>query len=299
MPLTTKKQIKRPAGDSATETLAKKPAQAAKKTKKEFPTFDASPSPESKVDEQADMKLDESTITPQQRHVWKKALSLPEGVTGSVPAEVRESYQQASTPKLRNAVVNAFTDKSCSYGDKIKFSNATVMKFRKQFHVKTEKQTAQGLSYTALRSDLGHGDLKAGAQAIDEGLETGDIVKHNGLYYMKSHMMEEARSSESSSVVKATAKNVQNEDFDQLADALEGHSWAQFALMGERMRALPSTHKEAVTKPPSAEAMEHLETAVEKATRVCRDVRGTVLALSKILREGKMVGGGLNYQDAD
>ena len=108
---------------------------------------------------------------------------------------------------------------------------------------------------------------------------------------MKSHLMEESRTAESSSIVKATAKNLQIEDVDQLADALGGHSWAQFALIGERLRTLPSAHKEKVTKPPSAEAMEHLETAVEKASSVCRDVRATILSLSKLLNSGKVVRG--------
>lgn len=119
----------------------------------------------------------------------------------------------------------------------------------------------------------------------------GDIVKQNGLYYMKSHLMEESRTAESSSIVRATAKDVQIKDVDELADALGGHSWAQFALIGERLRALPSAHKEKVTKPPSAEAMEHLETAVEKTSTVCRDVRSTVVALSKLLNSGKVVRG--------
>ena len=44
----------------------------------------------------ADFQFDASSITVQQRHVWKQALKLPIGHDGSPPPEVRETMRKGS-----------------------------------------------------------------------------------------------------------------------------------------------------------------------------------------------------------
>ena len=61
------------------------------------------------------------------------------------------------------------------------------------------------------------------------------------------------------------------------------HDWAQFAVLGERLLPLEDGKVDSEIKPPSAEALGHLETAIEKCQRLCQHVKKISIELSKYI----------------
>ena len=57
----------------------------------------------------------------------------------------------------------------------------------------------------------------------------------------------------------SVAKDVDHEEWEKNASELMPHDWAQFALLGERMIPLDDGKVDSEIKPPSAEALGHLE----------------------------------------
>ena len=68
-----------------------------------------------------------------------------------------------------------------------------------------------------------------------------------------------------------------------IASELMPHDWAQFALVGERLLPLEDGKVHSEIKPPSAEALGHLETAIEKCQRLCHDVKTISTHLSNYI----------------
>ena len=127
------------------------------------------------VKEEPDL-VDSSAISPQQRHVWKKALCIPHGLPGSLPHDVKQQWGMAVKPKDRNIIVNTFLSTETAYKDELKWEEGTMQKFRTVYKEKLDVQRGIGKTYTELRSDLGRGNLSEGQKAIEEGLECGDIT---------------------------------------------------------------------------------------------------------------------------
>ena len=67
------------------------------------------------------------------------------------------------------------------------------MRWRDAFREKSLRSDLKGVTWTELRSDLGKGNLAAGETAINEGLNRGDIVQKQGLYFMKSQLMSDTQ----------------------------------------------------------------------------------------------------------
>ena len=66
-----------------------------------------------------------------------------------------------------------------------------------------------------------------------------------------------------------------------MASEFMPHDWAQFALLGERVLPLEVGKVDSEIKQPSAEALGHLETAIEKCQRACQDVKKLSTQLPK------------------
>ena len=62
-------------------------------------------------------------------------------------------------------------------------------------------------------------------------------------------------------------------DFDEVAQQLASHDWAQFAILDVRQSEIAPGHSEQASVPPSDEAIEHLNCAIDKAQKIGREVR--------------------------
>ena len=81
----------------------------------------------------------------------------------------------------------------------------------------------------------------------------------------------------------SVAKDVDHEEWEEMASEFIPHDCAQFALLGERLLPLADGQVESEIKPPSAEALGHLETAIEKCQRLCQHVKKISIKLSKYI----------------
>ena len=79
----------------------------------------------------------------------------------------------------------------------------------------------------------------------------------------------------------SVAKDVDHEEWEKLASELMPHSRAQFALRGERLLPLEDGKVDSEIKPPSAEALGHLEAAIEKCKRLCPHAKKSSTELPK------------------
>ena len=181
---------KRPAAEDL--TLCKRPAALQEPPQTNDVTSDDDPLVKEEPSDD-ELAFDASTITPQQRHVWQKAVKVPTGMPGGVPEEVMAEYNRAQGPKQRAMVVNAFVGKEVGYGSQINFSATQVERFVSSFTMRSDTVKVLGQTFTDLRSELGHGNLAAGEQAITEGLASGDIVLKNGLYIRSSQLQQKTK----------------------------------------------------------------------------------------------------------
>ena len=224
--------------------------------------------------ESDDFQNDTSSITHQQRYVWNKLLNLPIGHEGSPPPEVREKYENAPTPKIRAVIVNHFVPKNVRYRDVIKFHQGRLHKFLERFVEHKESNRVQGYTLTELRSILGHGDLKNGKVAVEQGLACGDIQRKGQRYYMGRHFISNEQHWREGYGFDSVAKDVGHEEWEGMASELMPHDWGESALLQK---------VDSEIKPPSPEALGHLETAIEKCERLCHDVRKLSTQLSKYI----------------
>ena len=196
-----------------------------------------------------DFQNDTSSITPQQRYAWKHALNLPIGYEGSPPAEVRQNYLKAPTPKTRAAIVNHFVPKDVSYRHIIKFEQSRLHKFLERFVEHKESMRAEGYTFTELRSILGYGNLENGTIALEEGLACGDIQKKRQKYYMARHSISKKEHWREGYGFDSFAKDADHEKWQKIASELMPHDWAQFALLGKRLLPLKDGKKHSKIKP--------------------------------------------------
>ena len=118
---------------------------------------------------------DTSGITPQQRHVFGKALKGLPGLPGSLPADIADSWRAATKPADRNAIVNALVDKDVAYGGDVKFDVETLIELRQTLKSSSDEKSAYGMTRTEMEAYL------RGASQMELGLERGDVVeKYDG-----------------------------------------------------------------------------------------------------------------------
>ena len=221
------------------------------------------------------------TITPQQRHVFKKALQGLPGMPTTLPPEVKEQWEAASArgPKAKAAVANSVIAKDVQYGDAPIFTEVVLKRFRETFELSLDKTSAVGVTYTKLKAELGGG--KAGEQAIDEGIARNDIVEKNGLFYMRTHEVSRETSDRSGHSLSGQ-QDLEQRTYEETADSLAIHDWAQFALLGRRTLALRDKHDEELSKPPSEEAQNMCHDAYDKTTRAIMACRKCARGLTNI-----------------
>ena len=143
---------KRPAAADPGPVPLKKPAswQAYAKDEGEKPP-DEAPTPEDDVDFQ---------ITPQQRHVWKKAWP-------TLPEDVKKAYMEAKNSrelgacKRANAIINSVVDKDCAYKDTVTIDARTFERFRKVVRKTTKSEGCVGYTKTQMIGSGMLGSLQA------------------------------------------------------------------------------------------------------------------------------------------
>ena len=226
-----------------------------------------------------DDKPDTTTITPQQRHVFKKCIDKLPGMPGAAPQEVQEAWQAACAagPKAKAAIVNSLIPRDATYSHAIDFDSRTLEVFTKKFSKKTKLNQARGRSYTQLKADLGHGEI--GAQAIKDGLAANDIQEKDGLYFMREELVAVLEGTSDSSRVKGT-RRVDAETWNDTVAELGAESWAQFAFNNKRQLAL-TNGESSKSKPPTQEAQLMLEEAYEKIQKSIKGVRNHAMMIMR------------------
>ena len=119
---------------------------------------------------------------------------------------------------------------------------------------------------------------------IKEGLDNGDIIQDGRVYYTaEEHKAKMSQKTEkcSHSAVAAEGHGKSLEFFQDMADKLMGHDWAAWALLNTRVAALPPSHDEDRSTPPSEEALAHLNTSIERAQKLGRDIRTAAQSVSR------------------
>ena len=143
-------------------------------------------------EEEEDLRigLDDSSITQQQRSVFNKAMAGLPGLPGSLPDEIRETYEKAKhqSPKVRNAIVNAVVPKDASYGQKVVVTPKVLTKFKHMFQTTSDSRQIHGIGHTDLAMQWGHGNYELGKQAIHIAEEAGELLVKDGLCYRRSHV---------------------------------------------------------------------------------------------------------------
>ena len=81
-------------------------------------------------------EADGRPVTPQQRHVFKKAMNTFGSLPGSLPPEVKEAYENATTPQERAVIVNASVPRDVGYKDMFDKSSMDIQVFRKVMNQK-------------------------------------------------------------------------------------------------------------------------------------------------------------------
>ena len=133
MPVAKKVVIKKPSAKKApVAKVAEKKVAMKKPSAKQAEKNDEAAKEKAGAKEGPDTK----PMTPQQRHVFKRALELPPGIPGSAPADVREAWGQANHPKARAAIVNACVPRDSKYSGQPKFDEATLLKIRQVVELK-------------------------------------------------------------------------------------------------------------------------------------------------------------------
>lgn len=267
------KPMKRPASGSLPDReLEKKPSSA---TALDWAAASSEPAAthdddlDDAPDDASVQLIDKSTITPQQRHVWKKALN------SGLPPLVKEEWERASQkgPKERNLVINATIPRAATYATEPNFTPAVLNRLKEISKIQRRDQSSMGKTLTQL---LGEGYTQ---KLIDDGLERGDVTEEHGLYYMRTDLRVVSDvATDTRSANTTTPKEV---EWDELSKELEFHDWALFSLCNKRAKAIKDTSVE--KKPPSSEeAQKHLQDATDAAARVLANVRKIARELMKL-----------------
>ena len=104
-------------------------------------------------------------------------MKVPEGQAGCIPPRVLEMFKAAKGPRQKAIIVNSFVPKNTPYKGSIEWKGTKIERFIESYTSQTDTTEILGVTWTELRSSLGHGNLEAGAAAIEEGLANGDIKK--------------------------------------------------------------------------------------------------------------------------
>ena len=194
-------------------------------------------------------------MTPAQRHVFRKALKALEGADASLAPEIRSDWALAvekGKPADRARVINATIDRKVTYANTFSAKKLDLKKYNKLTASANSKHSAHGRTRTAMGVAWGHGDLARGAAAVNLGLQRGHLQERNGLIFEVSHTIDIQRGEEQCVAGEAAASSC---EFDMMQGEVKKHlgwlSWAE-----------AKQHADGKTRPPSADAKSHIETAV-------------------------------------
>ena len=223
-------------------------------------------------------ELDSRPVTPQQRHVFKKALEALPGLPGSLPAPVQEAWEQAAKgrPGDRAAIINATVPRDVSYKDTFKTSDLDLKRFTKVFRKAESSHKAEGIGRTEMEAMWGHGDQARGEQLVELALSRGELFLKNNLSYKRSHQVTVTKGQESGVEGSAvgSADDYGNFTKDEAMD-----EWAQFALetpKGSQQLAIENK------KPPTDKALSYLSKAKSKVDAAIEPIKASGKGFAKL-----------------
>ena len=124
-----------------------------------------------KEDNDEDVAPDTSSLTPQQRHVWKKNYDkLPEGVRKDYES-TRQSGKSGAV-KEATSIINAIVPKDIGYGGSITLDSATMNRYRKISKARKTTDTNKGWTFTQI---TGNG-LLGSEEKLRQGMNRGDVI---------------------------------------------------------------------------------------------------------------------------
>ena len=124
-----------------------------------------------KEDNDEDVEPDTSSLTPQQRHVWKKNYDqLPEGVRKDYES-TRQSGKSGAV-KEATSIINAIVPKDIGYGGSITLDSATMNRYRKISKARKTTDTNKGWTFTQI---TGNG-LLGSEEKLRQGMNRGDVI---------------------------------------------------------------------------------------------------------------------------
>lgn len=210
--------------------------------------------------EDMDLPPDISGINQKQRRAWGK-------IFATLPKQIQDAYNAAKSSnqvghqKDINSIMNAVIPKDLvARGINVEVNSAMMSRFRTLSCARVESSEDRGCTYTEM---IGTGKLGSD-QALRAGLERGDVVMRvsqgRELYYMHSEsdttkvtdlQGREVRASADLSKNMELVQQLINVDAAGFGDA----QWLSWSVSPEQAKELQ--------KPPSPQALEHLEKALE------------------------------------
>ena len=124
-----------------------------------------------KADNDEDAQADSTSLTPQQRHVWKKNYD-------KLPEDIRKDYESTmqsgkmGVVKEATSIINAIVPKDIGYGGSITLDSATMNRYRKISKARKTTDTNKGWTFTQI---TGNG-LLGSEEKLRQGMNRGDVI---------------------------------------------------------------------------------------------------------------------------
>ena len=109
------------------------------------------------------------------------------GMPGSLPDPMKKKWNEACASGLqaKNAVINSLVPKGCGYGHILCISAGDITRFQQLFGKDNDNQWVDGIGFTDLAMQWGHGNYELGSQANQRALADGELQQRDGLRFRK------------------------------------------------------------------------------------------------------------------
>lgn len=232
----------------------------------------AQPAHDEEAGEEVQIK-DTSRISKQQAYLFDRALKLHPGVTGSLPQEVHDIWNNVShgpgTIPERNDLRNLCVPKDASYGHIIKSyeGGALVQHMKDIFQTKQRKHHIIGIS----ESEMRYTHFQGNKEALQGAIEKGDVTVRGKYYYWERNIHEHITGGKQTfNFGGGNPKHMSQQDMQAMLQLLNFAPWAGWGAKPET-ECNPATLK-APAKPDS-EAMVKLQEGLDAMQAACNQMK--------------------------
>ena len=214
--------------------------------------------------------VDDTAITPCQRHVFQKALKLPAGHPQGLTPAVLESWGAAQTghPRDRARVINVAVPKHVTYKDTFDPKGMNLQKVAKLTNTHSTTKHAEGKTRTQMEVEWGFGNTEVGRANVDLAIARKHLFEKNGLLYTVGDRVE-MKATNKNDMIGTSAGSVDEwQMLEKTLASLECKDWAA-----------DKTIADTKVKPPSIEGRAH----IEQAQAMCIKCIDEIKASSKML----------------